>query len=117
MSVDRMVSHQSWKADPEKIDLKGQGKVQINFPLVVDSSYAIAYKYGMIDTQSKSGQSVRGIFFIDPHNVIRAFQFYPSEVGRNTEEILRTLKALQAHDQHDNIVLPVNWQPGGEIHF
>jgi len=115
MSVDRMVSHQSWKADLETIDLKGLGKVNINFPLVVDSSYAIAYKYGMVDTQSKSGQSVRGIFFIDPHNVIRAFQFYPSEVGRNTSEILRTLTALQAHDRHGDILLPVNWQPGDDF--
>ncbi len=115
MSVDRMVSHQSWKADLESIDLNGQGKVNINFPLVVDSSYAIAYKYGMVDTQSQSGQSVRGIFFIDPQNTIRAFQFYPSEVGRNTEEILRTLKALQAHDRHGDILLPVNWQPGDDF--
>ena len=115
MSVDRMVSHQSWKTDLENIDFKGRGKVKISFPLVVDSSYAISYKYGMIDTQAKSGQSVRGIFFIDPLNIIRAFQFYPSEVGRNTEEIFRTLKALQAHDNNADIVLPVNWQPGDDF--
>lgn len=114
LSVDRMVSHRSWKADLEDIDFKGRGKVQIDFPLVVDSSYAISYKYGMVDTQEKTGQSVRGVFFIDPDNRIRAFQFYPSEVGRNTDEILRTLKALQAHDNIENIVLPVNWQPGDD---
>jgi peroxiredoxin (alkyl hydroperoxide reductase subunit C) len=115
LSVDRMVSHQSWKADLENIDFKGRGKVRITFPLVVDSSYTIAYKYGMVDTQFKSGQSVRGVFIIDPQNVIRAFQFYPSEVGRNTEEILRTLKALQEHDRHEDIVLPVNWKPGDDF--
>ncbi len=115
LSVDRMVSHQSWKADLEEIDFKGRGKVKIEFPLVVDSSYAIAYKYGMVDTQSKSGQSVRGVFFIDPDNVVRAFQFYPSEVGRNTREILRTLQALQTHDRYEEIVLPVNWRPGDDF--
>ncbi len=115
LSVDRMVSHKSWKADLEDIDFKGRGKVNIGFPLVVDSSYAISYKYGMVDTQSKSGQSVRGIFFIDPQNKIRAFQFYPSEVGRNTDEILRTLKALQAHDSQEDIVLPANWKPGDDF--
>jgi len=114
LSVDRMVSHRSWKADLESIDFKGRGKVSIDFPLVVDSSYAISYKYGMVDTQAKSGQSVRGVFFIDPANRVRAFQFYPSEVGRNTDEILRTLQALQAHDEHEDIVLPVNWQPGDD---
>ncbi len=115
ISVDRMVSHQSWKADLENIDFRGRGKVTIDFPLVVDSSYAIAYKYGMVDTQSRSGQSVRGVFFIDPSNTVRAFQFYPSEVGRNTDEIIRTLQALQAYDAHHDIVLPVNWQPGDDF--
>lgn len=115
LSVDRMVSHQSWKADLEDIDFRGRGKVTIHFPLVVDSSYAIAYKYGMVDTQSRSGESVRGVFFIDPSNTVRAFQFYPSEVGRNTDEILRTLEALQAHDAHRDIVLPVNWRPGDDF--
>ena len=52
---------------------------------------------------------------IDPENIVRAFQFYPSEVGRNTDEILRTLQALQAHDSHENIVTPVNWQPGDDF--
>jgi peroxiredoxin (alkyl hydroperoxide reductase subunit C) len=115
LSVDRLVSHRSWKADLEDISFKGRDKVKIEFPLVVDSSYAISYKYGMVDTRSKSAQSVRGIFFIDPDNVIRAFQFYPSEVGRSTDEILRALQALQAHDSHENVVLPVNWQPGDDF--
>jgi peroxiredoxin (alkyl hydroperoxide reductase subunit C) len=115
LSVDRMVSHRSWKADLEEIDFRGRGTVSIDFPLVVDSSYAIAYKYGMVDTQSRSGVSVRGIFFIDPDNVVRAFQFYPSEVGRNTDEILRALEALQAYDAHGDIVLPVNWEPGDDF--
>ena len=115
LSVDRLVSHQSWKRDLEDIDFKGRGKVKINFPLVVDSSYAISYKYGMVDTQSRSGQSVRGVFFIDPGNEVRAFQFYPAEVGRNTDEILRTLMALQAHDSHQDIVLPVNWRQGDDF--
>lgn len=115
LSVDRMVSHLSWKSDLESIDFKGRGKVKIDFPLVVDSSYAISYKYGMVDTQSRSGQSVRGVFFIDPANVVRAFQFYPAEVGRSTDEILRTLVALQEHDKHEDIVLPVNWQPGDDF--
>ncbi len=114
LSVDRLVSHQSWKADLEDISFKGRDRVKIEFPLVVDSSYSISYKYGMVDTRSKSGQSVRGIFFIDPENVVRAFQFYPSEVGRSTDEILRTLQALQAHDSHEDVVLPVNWQPGDD---
>jgi len=114
VSVDKMVSHQSWKADLESIEFKGREKVEILFPLVVDSSAVISYKYGMLDSKARIGQSVRGVFFIDPENTIRAFQFYPSEVGRNTDEIVRTLKALQEHDRVKDIVLPANWQPGDD---
>ena len=114
VSVDKLVSHKSWKADLESIEFKGREKVDIRFPLVVDSSAVISYKYGMLDSNAKVGQSVRGVFFIDPDNLIRAFHFYPIEVGRNTDEILRTLKALQEHDRVKNIVLPANWQPGDD---
>lgn len=112
ISVDKLVSHKSWEADLEDIEYKDRGKIGIDFPLVVDSSYSISYKYGMIDRNAQSGHSVRGVFFIDPENTVRAFQFYPNEVGRSTWEILRTLKALQTHDANENIVLPANWEPG-----
>lgn len=115
VSVDRMASHLAWKADLEDVSLGGRERVKIEFPLVVDSSAVIAHRYGMIDTRSTGNQSVRGVFFIDPENVIRAFQFYPNEVGRNTDEILRTLKALQYHAAHDNIVIPANWQPDDDV--
>lgn len=115
ISVDKMVSHLSWKADLEKIAYKNRPPVTIDFPLVVDSSSTISYKYGMIDPTAKNHHSIRGVFFIDPDNIVRAFQFYPNEVGRNTEEIIRTLKALQAHDAIDNVVVPANWTPGDDF--
>lgn len=115
LSVDRLASHQNWKADLEAIDYKGRGKVLIDFPLVVDSSAAISKSYGMVDPNSSSNQSVRGIFFISPENAIRSFHFYPNEVGRSTDEILRTLKALQAQHKQQNTVIPANWQPGDDV--
>lgn len=114
ISVDRMVSHLSWKADLENIDYKGRGKHTINFPLVVDSSSAISYRYGMIDPEVNAAQTVRGVFFVDPENTVRAFHFYPSEVGRSTDEIIRTLRALQAHDTNPHTVIPGNWHPGDD---
>jgi peroxiredoxin (alkyl hydroperoxide reductase subunit C) len=60
-------------------------------------------------------QSIRGVFFIDPENKIRAFQFYPNEVGRSTDEIVRLLKALQTQYSHQNTVIPANWQPGDDV--
>lgn len=115
ISVDRLASHQNWKADLEEINYKGRGQVRIDFPLVVDSSAVISSSYGMIDPRSSSGQSIRGVFFVSPENDIRAFYFYPNEVGRNTDEILRTLKALKTNYENENTVIPANWQPGDDV--
>jgi len=115
LSVDKLVSHQNWKADLEQIDYKSHGKLKINFPLVVDSSFAISDSYGMLDTKSGRGKSVRGVFFVNPDNEISAFYFYPIEVGRNTDEIIRTLKALQTSYTQDGVVIPANWQPGEDV--
>ncbi|MGC9343933.1 MAG: peroxiredoxin [Bacteroidales bacterium] len=114
ISVDRMVSHLSWKSDLENIDYKGRGKVDIDFPFVVDSSASISYRYGMVDPTINKDQTVRGVFFIDPEDKVRAFQFYPNQVGRNIDEILRTLKALQTQQSLDHGVLPANWEPGDD---
>ena len=115
LSVDKMVSHMSWKADLEDISYRGRNKVKIDFPFVVDSSSVIADSYGMLDSKSNPGQSVRGVFFVDPENKIRAFYFYPNEVGRNIDEVIRTLKALQTNYSEPDIVLPANWQPGDDV--
>ncbi len=115
ISVDRMASHQNWKADLEQINYKGRGQMRIEFPLVVDSSAVISRSYGMIDPTTQSGQSIRGVFFVSPDNEIRAFYFYPNEVGRSTDEILRTLKALQTQYNSENTVIPADWQPGEDV--
>ena len=115
LSVDKMVSHMSWKADLEDISYRGRNKVKIDFPFVVDSSSVIADSYGMLDSKSNPGQSVRGVFFVDPENKIRAFYFYPNEVGRNIDEVIRTLKALQTNYSEPDVVLPANWQPGDDV--
>jgi len=114
ISVDKMASHRSWKADLEEVNRNERGKVKIEFPLVVDSSSVISYSYGMVDPQTMNHQNIRGVFIIDPENKIRSFLFYPNEVGRNIDEIVRLLKALQAQYSHENTVIPANWQPGDE---
>jgi peroxiredoxin 2/4 len=115
ISVDRMASHRSWKAELESIPFKGRDPMKIDFHFVVDSSSVISHSYGMVDSRTGSGQSIRGVFFIDPQNEIRAFYFYPSEVGRSTDEIIRTLKALQIQQSRANIVIPADWQPGNDV--
>lgn len=119
VSTDKLSSHNSWKAALEEVNYKGRETVKINFPLVEDTSYFIANSFGMLDHSGKkageSGQSIRGVFFIDPEDKIRAFYFYPNEVGRNVEEIKRTLVALQTNYKDKMALLPANWKPGEDI--
>lgn len=68
----------------------------------------------MIHPVTNSSKDVRGVFIIDPDDHISAFFFYPDNVGRNLDEIKRTLLALQATDGN-NILTPANWLPGQEV--
>ncbi len=115
VSTDLLDSHHNWKMVLEQVEFNGKSPVKINFPLVEDNSMKIIKKYGMLDMNSKQGQSIRGVFFIDPENRIRAYQFYPNEVGRNVDEIKRTLAALQTNYMDDRVVLPANWEPGDDV--
>jgi len=114
LSTDKLDRHISWKSSLEEVSLKGKGNVIINFPLVEDHTYRISNLYGMLDSETNVGQNIRGVFFIDPQNKIRAFYFYPNEVGRNVEEIKRTLVALQHSHADKRAALPVNWQAGDD---
>ena len=58
--------------------------------------------------------TVRTLFFIDPKGVIRAIIYYPLNVGRNIDEILRVAQALQTSDEH-GVACPVNWQKGDKV--
>jgi peroxiredoxin (alkyl hydroperoxide reductase subunit C) len=115
VSTDKLESHKGWKAALEELSFKGRDPVKISFPLVEDPTYSIANSFGMLDSKNNIGQSIRGVFFIDPENKIRAFYFYPNEVGRNIDEIKRTLLALQTNYDNNRVVLPANWQLGEDV--
>ncbi len=114
VSTDNIDQHRSWKAALEELEFKGKSQVKIDFPLVADNTYTIAKSYGMLDVLDPS-RSIRGVFFIDPNNRVQAFSFYPNQVGRNTDEIKRTLLALQTVHQHERYSMPANWQPGDKV--
>jgi peroxiredoxin (alkyl hydroperoxide reductase subunit C) len=75
---------------------------------------AISKQYGMIHPESNSTKSVRGVFIIDPNNIIQALYFYPMNVGRSTDELLRMVTALQT-TAADNVMTPVNWHAGNDV--
>jgi peroxiredoxin (alkyl hydroperoxide reductase subunit C) len=68
----------------------------------------------MIHLESENNRDVRGVFVIDPDNKIRAEYFYPQEVGRNMDELLRTIIALQTTD-NDKVMTPANWKTGNDV--
>jgi len=114
ISVDQLDNHRAWEKNMETIKYKDREPVKIDFPLVSDANQVISKAYGMIQPGTGSTKDVRGVFIIDPKNKIRAIFFYPMEVGRNLEEIERTLAALQTADKK-HVLTPANWQQGGDV--
>jgi len=113
ISTDKLSNHVEWKKSLESISYQGNAPQKISFPFVADDNLTISKSYGMLHAQVSNTKDVRGVFIIDPKNVIQAVYFYPMSVGRNMEEIKRTVIALQT--AQDNIVTPANWQPGDDV--
>ncbi len=115
VSTDIMEQHESWKKALERVNYKERSPVRIEFPLVADDDLKVSKKYGMIHSQTSVKENIRGVYYIDPDNIVRAIQFYPIEVGRNVEEIQRALVALQTVDRKPNRATPANWQAGEDL--
>jgi len=114
VSTDPLETHKQWKTTLESIEYKEYPLQKINFPIIDDSNLVIAKLYGMIHLESDNNKDVRGVFIIDPDNKIRAEYFYPQEVGRNMDELVRTVKALQITDRN-NVMTPANWKNGYDV--
>jgi peroxiredoxin 2/4 len=119
ISTDPVETHLQWKKSMESLNINNQGTVKINFPFIGDDDLKIAKMYGMIHPETNSTRSVRGVFIIDPNNVVQAIYFYPMNVGRNTDEIVRTISALQTSAElttaSSHVLTPVNWNPGKDL--
>lgn len=117
VSVDNVADHQKWKAD-----IEGFAKAPAAFPIIDDTSLAVAKLYDMLpeDAYLPDGRTpadsatVRTTFIIGPDKKIRLMLIYPMTVGRNFDEILRALDAVQASDREE-IATPANWQPGQDV--
>jgi peroxiredoxin (alkyl hydroperoxide reductase subunit C) len=114
VSTDPLETHKQWKATLERIKYKDYPLRMINFPIVDDADLVIAKLYGMIHRETDNSRDVRGVFIIDPDNKIRAEYFYPQEVGRNMDEIIRTIIALQTTERN-NVLTPANWENGHDV--
>jgi len=103
LSVDHVYSHIKWV---EWIEEKL--KVKIPFPIIADTTGKIAELYGMIHPGASEAATVRAVFLICPQGVVRAILYYPMNIGRNMEEILRMIKAFQTAGK-EQVALPADW--------
>ena len=101
LSVDQVFSHIKWVEW-----IEDNLNVKIPFPIIADTG-AVAMQLGMIHP-SKASNTVRAVFIIDPTGIIRLIIYYPQEVGRSIDEVLRALKALQYTDKN-HVSAPENW--------
>ena len=109
LSIDSVYSHIAWaRAVEEKFGQK------LTFPIIADLNKEVASKYGMIMPGESKTETSRCVFIIDDKQIVRAIIYYPLTTGRNTEEILRTIKALQTTDKN-GVATPANWQPGDKV--
>jgi peroxiredoxin (alkyl hydroperoxide reductase subunit C) len=106
LSVDSLFAHIAWIAN-----IKERFGVEVPFPIVEDPSMAVARAYGMLHPGAHTSATVRATFVIDPEGIIRAITWYPMNVGRNVDELLRLVTALQTSDK-SGVFMPEGWRLG-----
>lgn len=107
LSIDQVFSHIKWvEWINENIGEK------IKFPIIADDRGSVADKLGLVHP-GKGTNTVRAVFIVDPQGIVRAILYYPQELGRNMDEIVRMIKGLQTSDQH-GVAIPANW-PENEL--
>ena len=109
LSIDSIHSHLAWVDN-----VRNNTGVYLDFPIIADLDMKVAKLYGMLQPNESETAAVRAVFFIDPKRTIRLIMYYPLNVGRNMEEIMRALKALQIADKH-KVALPLNWKEGDKV--
>jgi len=107
LSIDQVFAHLKWEEW-----IKEKLGVEIKFPIIADNTGEISSRLGMRHKQAAGTQTVRAVFIVDPKGIVRAILYYPMELGRNIDEILRMVKALQIADK--GYAIPANW-PNNEI--
>ena len=109
LSIDSVHAHLGWVNN-----VRNNTGVYFDFPIIADIDMKVSKLYGMLQPNESETAAVRAVFFIDPSKKIRLIMYYPLNVGRNMDEILRVLKGLQTSDKY-KVALPLDWQPGDKV--
>ena len=108
-SIDSVHSHIAWVRS-----IKQNFDIDIKFPIIADLDMKVAHAFGMVHAASSDTAAVRAVFIIDAARKLRAMIYYPLNVGRNFDEILRAVDALQTADKH-GVACPADWRPGDKV--
>lgn len=115
LSIDSIYAHIAWlRTIKERLQYKDMKDMEVTFPLIADLKMDVAKKYGMLQPEASDTKAVRAVFFIDPNSKIRALIYYPLSNGRNFDEVLRLLIAMQTADAY-NVATPADWRPGDDV--
>lgn len=109
LSIDSIHAHLGWVQN-----VRENTGVYFDFPIIADIDMKVAKLYGMLQPNESETAAVRAVFFIDPTKKIRLIMYYPLNVGRNMNEILRALEALQISDKH-KVSMPLDWKKGDKV--
>jgi peroxiredoxin (alkyl hydroperoxide reductase subunit C) len=109
LSIDSVYSHIAWLQQIEETF-----EIEIKFPVIADLGMEVSHLYNMIHPAISEVHAIRTIYIIDPDGILRSYIAYPMSVGRNINEIIRMIDAMQLVDQK-KIATPANWKPGENV--
>jgi alkyl hydroperoxide reductase subunit AhpC len=109
LSVDPANKHAGWIKDIEETQ-----NTEVRFPIIADVDKKVATLYDMIHPNQSETMTVRSLFIIDPKKKVRLIITYPMSTGRNFDEVLRVLDALQLTDGY-TVATPANWKDGDDV--
>jgi alkyl hydroperoxide reductase subunit AhpC len=109
LSVDGAQSHLDWIKDIEETQ-----KTVVGFPIIADADRKVAALFDMIHPNQSETVTVRSLFIIDPNKKVRLIITYPLTTGRNFDEVLRVIDALQLTDGY-TVATPGNWRDGDDV--
>jgi peroxiredoxin 2/4 len=109
VSIDSIYSHIAWVRDIER-----NAGVEVKFPVVADLDQKVSQAYGLVHEAASDTATVRAVFAIDPKQNIRAIVYYPMQLGRNVDELIRIFQGLQTIDGN-GVSVPANWKLGDPV--
>ncbi len=109
LSVDPVESHHTWEKDIGEV----MGTA-VNFPMIADPDRTVSTLYDMIHPNASDTATVRSVFIIGPDNKVKLSLTYPASAGRNFDEVMRVLDALQLSAKFP-VATPANWRPGQDV--